>query len=78
MTKANYTARISYDEDFVNDLNLFLQLIKVDKSITEKYPNRKNYFSLAVRGLIRYYNKKRLEERKAQLKNENNINTKGQ
>ena len=60
MVKANYTARICYDDSFREEMQLFLEFIAVDKRLDKmKLKNSEQRFSAAMRELIKWYNGER-------------------
>ena len=65
MSKARYVAKISYNEKFKPTMDLFNEIIMADPKIKAKNPDvGKQRFSAAIRSLIEYYVRKRLEEMK--------------
>jgi len=70
MTKSRYIARVSYSEEFKPSMDLFNEVILVDKKLEALYPklkDKKQRFSVAIRELIKYYLKKRGPQSKEPL-----------
>ena len=62
MTKSRYIARVSYGEEFKPTMDLFNEIILVDKKLEAQDPNikdKKQRFSAAIRELIKFYISKR-------------------
>lgn len=60
MVKGHYLARVCYDEEFKEEMDLFLENIAIDKDLDNlKLKNRNQRFSVAIRELIKWYNGKR-------------------
>ena len=69
LSKSRYIARICYDEEFRPEVEKFLKLIYIDRSVDKfvtRNPNQR--FSASIRALIKWYNDLRgpkiLEENK--------------
>jgi hypothetical protein len=56
MVKDHYLARVAYNEDFIEDMQLFLKNIKLDARINALAKNKNQLFSVSIRYLIKKYN----------------------
>lgn len=68
ISKGRYIARISYDEEFKEEMDKFLQLIYIDKEMEKLAKNKNQRFSAVVRWMIKKFNDKRGPEIIAEIK----------